>query len=74
MDSNLNHGDIMLRTHELHPTLVHFPLTLVPAALALDAIGEATDNEALMNAGKALMPIAAVSAAITGATEPRPES
>lgn len=57
----------MLRTHELHPTLVHFPLTLVPAALALDAIGEATDNEALMNAGKMLMPIAAASAAITGA-------
>lgn len=56
----------MLRTHELHPTLVHFPLTLVPTALALDAIGEATDNEALMNTGKWLMPVAAASAAITG--------
>ncbi|HEY8537791.1 MAG TPA: DUF2231 domain-containing protein [Steroidobacteraceae bacterium] len=56
----------MLRTHEIHPSIVHFPLTLVPAALALDAIGEATDSEALMNAGKVLMPIAAASAAIAG--------
>jgi uncharacterized membrane protein len=55
-----------LRTHEIHPTLVHFPLTLVPTALALDAIGAATNNESLMNAGKALMPIAAASAVITG--------
>lgn len=57
----------MLRTHEIHPSIVHFPLTLVPTALALDAIGEATDNRALMNAGKVLMPIAAASAAVAGA-------
>lgn len=56
----------MLRTHELHPSLVHFPLTLVPTALLLDAIGDATDNEALMYAGKTLMPIAAATAAIAG--------
>ncbi len=56
----------MLRTHELHPTLVHFPLTLVPTAIALDAIGEATDNHALMKAGKTLMPAAAVSAVLAG--------
>jgi uncharacterized membrane protein len=55
-----------LRTHEIHPTLVHFPLTLVPTALALDAIGAATNSESLMKAGKALMPIAAASAVITG--------
>jgi uncharacterized membrane protein len=57
----------MLRTHELHPTLVHFPLTLVPTALVIDAIGETTDNEALMNTGRWLMPVAAASAAIAGA-------
>ena len=56
----------MLRTHELHPSLVHFPLTLVPTALVVDAIGDATDNEALMNVGKVLMPIAAASAAVAG--------
>ena len=51
-----------LRTHELHPMLVHFPLTLVPAALAFDAIGRYTNSQALMDVGKVMMPFAAASA------------
>lgn len=56
-----------LRTHEVHPTLVHFPLTLVPAALIVDALGRFTERQSLMDMGKALMPIAAASAVVTGA-------
>lgn len=55
-----------LRLHEIHPSIVHFPLTLVPTALGLDAIGAATDNDGLMRAGRSLMPLAAASALIAG--------
>src|SRR3712207_8356105 len=36
-----------LRLHEIHPSIVHFPLTLVPASLILDAIGQATGSRGL---------------------------
>ena len=55
-----------LRLHEVHPAIVHFPLALVPTAIALDAIGYAMDKEALMNVGRGLMPIAAASALVSG--------
>jgi uncharacterized membrane protein len=56
-----------MRLHEVHPSLVHFPLALVPTALALDALGHFTDNAALRRVGQCLMPVAAGSAAITAA-------
>ncbi|MBM0105933.1 DUF2231 domain-containing protein [Steroidobacter sp. S1-65] len=56
-----------MRLHEVHPSLVHFPLALVPTALALDALGHVTDNAALSRVGQCLMPIAAGSAVITAA-------
>lgn len=55
-----------LRTHEIHPALVHIPLTLVPAALAVDALASITRSNALAEAGRWLTPVAAASAAITG--------
>ena len=55
-----------MRTHEIHPMLVHFPLALLPTAIAADAIGAMTDNRALMDTGKALMPLAVASMAATG--------
>ena len=55
-----------MRTHEIHPMLVHFPLALMPTAIAADAIGAMTDNRALMDTGKTLMPLAVASMAATG--------
>ena len=55
-----------MRIQEIHPALVHFPITLVPTSLAADALGRATGNESLMNLGRATMPIAAFSAAVAG--------
>jgi uncharacterized membrane protein len=57
----------MLRLHEVHPSVVHFPLTLVPLTLALDAIGWLTDRPAFCDTARALMPVAAGSAMVAGA-------
>jgi uncharacterized membrane protein len=54
-----------LRLHELHPTLVHFPLALFPLAVLADVIGKITGRAALMRSGKVLMPIASGSALVT---------
>lgn len=56
-----------IRLHEVHPSLVHLPLTLVPMALALDGIGQLTGSRALSDTGRSLMPVAAASALVTGA-------
>lgn len=55
-----------IRLHEIHPSVVHFPLTLVPAALMLDIFGRSTGNKVLMDAGRILMPVAAVSGVVAG--------
>lgn len=55
-----------MRTHEIHPMLVHFPLALMPTAIAADAVGAMTDNQALMDTGRILMPLAVASMAVTG--------
>jgi uncharacterized membrane protein len=52
-----------MRIHEIHPSLVHFPLALVPAALLCDLAGRLAGSRALMTAGAKLMPIAAASGA-----------
>lgn len=55
-----------MRLQELHPAAVHFPITLLPAALAADAVGLATGNRKLMEVGRSTIPLAAVSAAVAG--------
>lgn len=55
-----------MRLQELHPSLVHFPIALLPTALAADTLGRITGSEALMETGRRLMPIAAASAAVAG--------
>lgn len=55
-----------MRIQEIHPSVVHFPIALIPAALAADAIGRFTNSRALMEIGRRLMPAAAVSAALAG--------
>jgi uncharacterized membrane protein len=56
----------MLRLHEVHPSVVHFPLTLVPLTLALDAVGWLTGRRAFCETARALMPVAAASALVAG--------
>ena len=48
-----------MRIHELHPTLVHFPLALFPVALLSDIAGRLTGHRGLMKLGSRLMPLAA---------------
>ena len=55
-----------MRLHEIHPSVVHFPLTLLPASLALDAVGRLTGSRGLMSAARLLMPAAAVSGVVAG--------
>ncbi|EYD77462.1 hypothetical protein Rumeso_00887 [Rubellimicrobium mesophilum DSM 19309] len=50
----------------IHPLRVHFPLALLPTAIAADAVGAMTDNRALMDMGKTFMPLAVASMAATG--------
>jgi uncharacterized membrane protein len=56
-----------LRLHEVHPSLVHYPLVLFPASVLADLLGRLTGSRALMSLGARLMPIAAGSAMVTGA-------
>ena len=53
-----------MRLQEVHPSLVHFPITLLPLALGADLLGRATGSESLATAGRRLMPLAAGSAAV----------
>jgi uncharacterized membrane protein len=56
-----------VRLHEVHPSLVHYPLVLFPASVLADLLGRLTGSRALMSLGAKLMPIAAGSAVVTGA-------
>src|SRR4051812_23672708 len=55
-----------IKLHEIHPALVHFPLALFPLSITADLVGQATDNEALMEAGKKILPLAIASGLIAG--------
>ncbi|MDF1502915.1 DUF2231 domain-containing protein [Roseisolibacter sp. H3M3-2] len=56
-----------VRLQELHPSLVHFPIALLPAAVAADLLARLTDSDALAEAGRVLMPVAAASAVVSAA-------
>lgn len=53
-----------MRIHEIHPSLVHFPLTLIPVSLLLDLVGRLTGKRSWMRAGARMMPVAAASGAL----------
>lgn len=55
-----------MRLQELHPSLVHFPIALLPTALVADTLGRLSGSESLMEVGRRLMPVAALSAAVAG--------
>jgi uncharacterized membrane protein len=52
-----------VRPHEFHPAVVHFPIAILPLAIATDMLGRATGRRSLREAGRHLMPLAAVTAA-----------
>lgn len=51
-----------MKLHELHPALVHFPLSFFPLSLAADVLGDALDRDDLREAARLTMPLAAGSA------------
>lgn len=55
-----------MRTHELHPALVHAPLTLLPMAAATDVAAVLTRSKRLDRMGRALWLLACGSAAAAG--------
>jgi uncharacterized membrane protein len=55
-----------MRLHELHPTIVHFPLALLPASLTLDLAGKLSGNRGLMQSGRYLAAGAVASTAAAG--------
>lgn len=56
-----------IRLHELHPTLAHFPLALLPVAFFADLFGRLRGRRRLMEIGKFLMPAAAIGGVATAA-------
>ena len=56
------------RLQEIHPSIVHFPIAVLPLALGADLLGRLTGSRALSNAGRVLMPIAAAGAAVSAVT------
>lgn len=55
------------RLNELHPSLVHFPIALMPVAIGADLIARVTGSRRLAEVGRVLMPVAAASAAVSAA-------
>lgn len=55
-----------MRLSEIHPSLVHFPITLIPLAIGADAVGNATGNRKLNYVGKLAIAGAAISASVAG--------
>jgi uncharacterized membrane protein len=57
-----------VRTHEVHPAIVHFPITLLPVAVGADLIGRATGSRTLAEVGRWAMPLTAATAALSAVT------
>jgi uncharacterized membrane protein len=58
-----------IRLQEMHPALVHFPVALLPLAVAADAVGSLTGNQSAFSFGQVAICIAAIGAigaAVTG--------
>jgi len=55
-----------MKLQELHPSLVHFPLALLPLSIGADLLGRATGSEELSELGRRTMPLAAVGGLIAG--------
>lgn len=54
------------RLHEVHPSLVHYPLTFLPISVGADLWGKLTGNDMLKQIGRYSMTAGAVSALLAG--------
>src|SRR5690606_24487764 len=57
-----------IRLEEMHPTLVHLPIALLPLAVAADWIGAIRDDDALREVGRTAIRVAAVGAVAAAST------
>lgn len=55
-----------MRLQEVHPSLVHFPLALLPLSVGADLLGRLSGSEKLCELGRETMPLAAASALVAG--------
>jgi uncharacterized membrane protein len=54
-----------MRLQELHPALVHYPITLLPLAVGADALGRVSGSRTLLQVGKGAIALAAATTAIS---------
>jgi len=55
-----------MKLHELHPSLVHFPLALLPLSIGADLLGRITGSESLLELGRQTMPLVATTGLVAG--------
>lgn len=55
-----------MKLHEVHPSLVHFPLAFLPLSIGADLLGRLTGSQSLLDLGKQTMPLAAASGLVAG--------
>jgi uncharacterized membrane protein len=58
-----------MRLHEMHPALVHVPITLLPLAVGADLLGRMTGDKSLLSFGQKAIcasAVGAVASALTG--------
>ena len=55
-----------MKLHEVHPSLVHFPIALLPLSIGADVLGRVTGSEELLDLGRRTMPLAAASGLVAG--------
>lgn len=55
-----------IKLHELHPSLIHYPLALLPISIGADLLGRVTGSEELLDLGRRTMPLAAATGLIAG--------
>lgn len=54
-----------IRLQEVHPSVVHLPIALLPVAIAADIVGRATGSRTLLEIGKRAITVAAAGAAVS---------
>ncbi|HEX5386762.1 MAG TPA: DUF2231 domain-containing protein [Gemmatimonadales bacterium] len=54
-----------IRLQEIHPSLVHLPISLLPVAISADALGRATGSRSLLETGRQTIQVAAAGAAVS---------
>ena len=57
-----------IRLQEMHSSLVHLPVALLPVAIGTDLVGRATGNQSLLDMGRRTIGFAAAGAAASGVT------